>query len=57
MNYLICVEYPHEWTNGFSFRESTLEAAETRARGVAKGTPGMEGYVQVSIYELVKKVN
>lgn len=57
MKYLIRVEYPHEWNNGFSFHEPTLEAANTKAAELAKGKPGYSGYVQVSIYELVEKVN
>lgn len=57
VNYLIKVEYPHEWNNGFSYHLPTLEEAKTKAAELAKGKPGYSGYTQVSIYELVEKVN
>lgn len=57
MKYLIRVEHPHEWTQSFSFHVATYGEAEIKASELAKGRPGYPGYIQISIYEFVKRVN
>lgn len=56
-SYLVRVEFPHDWNNGFDFREPSLEAAQATAADYARGTWGESGYRKVTIYSLVEEVN
>lgn len=55
--FLITVEFPHDWHNGYSYGADTLEEARAKAADDKRGTPGENGYKQVRIYSLIAEVN
>lgn len=55
--FLINVEFPHDWNNGYSYGVGTLEEARAEAESHKRGKIGEKGYRQVRIYSLVEEVN
>lgn len=55
--FVVEVEFPHGWQDGYTFGVSTLEEAEREAAELARGKVGEQGYRKVSILALVREVN
>ena len=59
MKYLVEVEYPHKWSNGFTLHCPDLEEARAAAeRYAAQSSPsGTENYIKVTIWKFEEAVN
>ena len=55
--FIVEVEFPHDWQNGFTLGDQSLEDAESTAKEFARGKVGEKGYRKVTIYSLVREVN
>lgn len=48
--YTVQIEYPHEYTQGFTTHFDTQEEAEEYASKSRKGKSGYSGYCQVKVF-------
>lgn len=55
--FIVEVEFPHDWQNGYTLGAWTLDGAEREAAELVRGTPGEKGYRKVRILSLVREVN
>lgn len=55
--FIVSVEFPHDWQDGYTFGVDTLDEAEQEAAELAHGKAGEKGYRKVSILSLVREVN